>query len=318
MPLAPPTTPTPAAPVSGAPSAAGLAGPGVAPASTSASAGPGAAAAVPVSAARAERDAAATAASAGALRRLHRGSDPTQRARRIAAALNVGISDFGFYWVTAITVDGSIVVANSYGIGYIPANVLLPEQVHMATAEESIPVVERARWATYPILALQGWARHRDEHLRLVIATADQFQGFDPGVATSILQPDDMPDDGTMQGRTRLEVLAPGSAAKLAATRDEGLADLLPPAQAEINAAKDDLAVSWFEVSKPLMSTSTARAGVHLEAMSTYSVQAMELALSQAQAEPEFAAQRAAIADWVYWQHQHSILAEALESPVAT
>ncbi len=317
MPLAPPATPTPAAPVGGAPSAAGLAGPGVAPASTSAGAGPGAAAPVPVSAARAERDAIATAASAGALRRLHGGSDPSQRARRIAAALNVGISDFGFYWVTAITTEGSIVVANSYGIGYIPANVLLPEQVHMATAEESIPVVERARWATYPILALQGWARHRDEHLRLVIATADQLQGFDPGVATSILQPDDMPDDGTMQGRTRLEVLAPGSAAKLAATRDEGLADLLPAAQAEINAVKDDLAVSWFEVCKPLMSTSTARVGVHLEAMSTYSVEAMESALCKAQAEPEFAAKRAAIADWVYWQHQHSILADALESPVA-
>ncbi|MGB0971861.1 MAG: hypothetical protein ACPGVG_13010, partial [Mycobacterium sp.] len=256
-------------------------------------------------------------ASAGALRRLHGGSDPTQRARRIAAALNVGNSDFGFYWVTAITTEGSIIVANSYGIGYIPANVLLPEHVHMATAEESIPVLERARWATYPILALQGWARHRDEHLRLVIATAEQLQGFDPGVATSILQPDDMPDDGRMQGRTRLEVLAPDSAAKLAATSDDGLTELLPAAQAEISAPKDDLAVSWFEVSKPLMSATTARVGVHLEALSTYSAQAMESALYRAQVEPEFAAQRAAIADWVYWQHQHRILAEALESPAA-
>ncbi|MDY6999282.1 MAG: hypothetical protein SW019_22025, partial [Actinomycetota bacterium] len=53
---------------------------------------------MPVSAARAERDAIAAAATAGALRRQNRGGDPTQRARHIAAALNVGIFDFGFFW----------------------------------------------------------------------------------------------------------------------------------------------------------------------------------------------------------------------------
>lgn len=237
-------------------------------------------------------------------------------ARRIAAALNIGTADFGFYWVTAITTNGKIVVANSYGIGYIPANVLLPQQVQMATADESIPVAERAPWATYPILALQGWARHRDERLRLVIATEDQFQGFDPGVATIILQADDIPDGGAMQGRTRLEVLAPSAAAKLAATRDEALVDLLPPPQAELKPPEDDLAMSWFEVSKPLMSRATGRVRVHLEAMSTYSRQALDLALHRAHTGPEFPAQRAAIADWVYWQHQHSILREALNSPV--
>ncbi|MCB0949290.1 MAG: secretion protein EccK [Mycobacterium sp.] len=318
MPLGPPTTPSPAAPVNagaGATPSVGPAGPAVA----ATSAGASAAAAptpVPVSAARAERDAIATAASAGALRRQNRGNDPTQLARRIAAALNVGLFDFGFYWVTALTTEGSIVVANSYGIGYIPANVLLPEQVHMATAGESIPVGERARWATYPVLSLQGWARHHGERLRAVIATEDQFEGFDPGAAKIILHPDDIPEDGTMQGRTRLEVLAPKPAAKLAATRDERLTDLLPPAQSELNPPENDLAMSWFEVSKPLMSRSAGRVRAHLEAMSAYAEQAMGSALHKAQTQPEFRAQRAAIADWVYWQHQHSILAEALENPV--
>lgn len=312
MPLAPPTTPAPAAPAAGASSAVGSASPGVAAASTGASTASAAPAPVPVSAARAERDAIAAAASAGALRRQNRGNDPTQLARRVSAALNVGIVDFGFYWVTAITNEGRIVVANSYGIGYIPANVLLPEQILMATADESIPVVERARWATYPILALQGWARHHDERLRLVIATEDQFQGFDPGVPTIILQPDDIPDDGAMRGRTRLQVLAPGAAGKLAATRDEGLTDLLPPAHAEPQLPRDDLAMSWFEVSKPLMSRSTSRGRAHLEAMSVYAVHAMESALGRAQTEPAFEAQRAAIADWLYWQQQHSILTDAL------
>ena len=314
MPLGPPATPVPSAPVAGASTTVGPVGPGVPPTSTSAG-GAAASAPVPVSAARAERDAIATAASAGALRRKNRGNDPTQLARRIAAALNVGIVDFGFFWATAITNDGNIVVANSYGIGYIPANVLLPEQVRMATADESIPLVERAQWATYPILALQGWAQHHHDRLRLVIATAEQLQGFDPGVATSILQPDDIPGDGTMQGRTRLELLAPGPAAKLAATRDEGLADLLPPAQADLNPPKNELAMAWFEVSKPLMSNATGRTRVHLKALSAYSRLATESALYQAQTEPGFEAQRAAIADWVYWQHQHSILTEVLESP---
>ena len=314
MPLAAPTTPAPAAPAAGGPSAVGPTNPGPAAAPTSASAASATPAPVPVSAARAERDAIAAAAAAGALRRQNRGNDPTQLARRVSSALNVGIVDFGFFWVTAVTNDGSIVVANSYGIGYVPANVLLPEQVHMATADESIPVVERARWATYPILALQGWARHRDERLRLVIATEDQFQGFDPGVPAIILQPDDIPEDGTMRGRTRLQILAPGPAAQLAAMRDEGLADLLPPAHAEPTMPKDDLAMSWFEVSKPLMSRSTGRARAHLEAMSAYAVHATESALRQAQTEPAFQAQRAAIADWLYWQHQRTILTEALES----
>ncbi|BBX17922.1 secretion protein EccK [Mycolicibacterium duvalii] len=273
---------------------------------------------MPVSAARAEREAVASAATAGALRRQHRGKDPAQLARRIAAALNANIFDFGFYWVVGLTTDGTIVVANSYGIGYIPAGVHLPQGIQMATADESIPVVERACWATYPILAVQGWVQHHNQRLRVVIATEEQFQGFDPGVAKIVLQPEDMPIDGTMQGRTRLEVLASAAAATLSATKDDDLSKLLPPAQTDDTSPEDRSAALWFEVCKPLMSTSTARVEVHLAAMRTYCDHAMHLALHKAQTATDVAEQRAAIADWVYWQHESSIISEALEAAPVT
>ncbi|MEZ0342652.1 secretion protein EccK [Mycobacterium sp. pV006] len=322
--MGPPTTPSPPAPVgpggptAGAAPAAPPGGPGVAPASTSATSSTAGPAPVPVSAARAERDAVATAATAGALRRQHQGNDPTQLARRIAAALNVNIFDFGFFWVTGLTADGTIVVANSFGIGYIPANVQLPQGVQMATADDSIPSAERGRWATYPILALQGWAQHHNQKLRVVIATAEQFEGFDAGVAKIVLQPDDMPEDGTMQGRSRLEILAPGAAATLAATADDKLPQLLPVAPADASAPEDNSAVLWFEVCKPLMSTSTARGAAHLAAMRTYSDHAMKLALHKAQTATNAGEQRTAIADWVYWQHESSLIAEALETAPAS
>lgn len=85
-----------------------------------------------MSAARAERDLAQR-----AVRRS--GVDPMETARRIAAALNApgmtNVEDFKFFWVTGLTTDGKIVVANNYGIAYIPQQVHLPEQVHMASAD---------------------------------------------------------------------------------------------------------------------------------------------------------------------------------------
>ena len=107
------------------------------------------------------------------------------------------------------TADGSIVVANSYGLAYIPDGVELPPQVTLASADESIPPTERGKWATYPILAIQGWAQAHDQTLRAVIATKEQFANFDPGVPKVVLQRDDIPETGKMQGRSRLEVIAP-------------------------------------------------------------------------------------------------------------
>ncbi|MBS1693727.1 MAG: hypothetical protein JST91_16050 [Actinobacteria bacterium] len=309
MPLGPPPTPPPAAPV--APSGAGLAGPGAIPASTSGTVTPGPAP-VPVSSARSERDAIAAAATAGALRRQGNGNDPLTLARRIAAALNAGTADFGFFWVTGLTADGTILVANSYGIAYIPDGVLLPEQVRMVSADESIPLADRARWATYPILAVQGWAQHHDVQLRAVIATEDQFANFDPGAAKIVLQPDDIPADGTMQGRTRLDVIASAAATQLAAISDAGLQELLPPAPTDATPPTDETFTLWFEVAKPLMSTSTERGVAHLQAFIIYAGHAQELTLYHAHTATDAGVQRAAIADWVYWQHLAVLVSDAL------
>ncbi len=197
----------------------------VTPASPSSSSASGAAAApapVPVSTARAERDAILAASTPGGRRKAGDG-DPLQRARHIGAALNVGVMDFGFFWVTGVTADGTIVVANSYGLAYIPDGVHLPEHVKMATADESITPAERATWATYPILAVQAWCRHHDKQLRAVVATEEQFANFDPGVAKIVLTADDIPGDGTMNGRSRLEAIAPDAAQRLIAVADTGL-----------------------------------------------------------------------------------------------
>jgi hypothetical protein len=269
---------------------------------------------VPISAARAERDAILSASTAGAMRRKTNGNDPLQRARHIAAALNVGVMDFGFFWVTAVTVDGTIVVANSYGLAYIPSGVNLPEQVRMATADESVPLSERAKWATYPILAVQGWAQNHDMKLRAVVATEEQFANFDPGVAKIILTQEDIPDSGTMQGRSRLEVIAPGAAHQLAVVSDFGLNELLPPAPADIEPPSDETAMLWFEVAKPLMSTSPQRGAAHLEAFVTYATHAQELALYQAHIATDPATQRQAIADWVYWQHLAVLISDAIQA----
>lgn len=294
-------------------------GPGVAPASAAgATSAVGAPAPVPVSAARAERDAIATAATAGALRRQSAGSDPLQLARRIAAALNAEPNiDFGFFWVTALTQDGQIVVANSYGLGYIPDGVNLPEQVRMASADESIPLGERAKWATYPILAVQGWAQHHNLRLRAVVATEDQFKNFDPGTAKVTLRSDDIPDSGKMQGRNRLAVIAPDAASQLASVSATALSELLPPAPSDTNPPPDETSNLWFEVMKPMMSTNPERGIAHLEAFVKYADHAQEQALYRAHTAPDAAAQRGAIADWVYWQHLSVLTSDALAGSAA-
>jgi hypothetical protein len=280
----------------------------------------GAPAPVPVSAARAERDAIAAAATAGALRRQSSGgsNDPLQLARRIGAALNAEPNiDFGFFWVTALTQDGQIVVANSYGLGYIPEGVNLPDQVRMASADESIPVGDRAKWATYPILAVQGWAQHHNVRLRAVVATEDQFKNFDPGTAKVTLQSEDIPESGKMQGRNRLAVIAPDAASRLAAVSPTGLSELLPPAPSDTNPPEDDTANLWFEVMKPMMSTNPDRGVAHLEAFVNYADHAQDQALYRAHTAADAAAQRAAIADWVYWQHLSVLISDALAGSAA-
>ncbi len=273
-----------------------------------------AAAPIPVSAARAERDAIAAAIAPEAAKRS--GVDPLAVARRVAAALNApdspGSDEFGFFWVTAVSADGAIVVANSYGLAYIPDGVQLPEPVQLATADAEIPAVDRARWATHPAMAVQGWAAHHNRTLRAVIATAEQFGSSDPGAAKVVLEPEDIPATGAMTGRSRLDVVDPDAAARLAETSDAGLLGLLPPAPAGSGALSDRLGeLSWAMV-RPLTTSAEGRESVHLNAFRPYAALLRDIALTEAHTTAESDARRSAVADWLYWRHLGELLDTAL------
>lgn len=303
MPLGPPPTPAPAAPVA----SSGAVGPAV-PTAAAAGAGSGAVAAapVPVSAKRAERDAVA-----GLLRRAS-GSDPLEAARRIGAALNVGVTDPRFFWMTGLTTEGSILVANNYGVGYIPDGVSLPDQVTFVSADESIPAQERGKWATYPVMALHGWVQAHGASLRAVIATEEQFKGTDPGAAVVVLEPDDLPADGRMEGRSRLAVIAPDVAAKLEKMRDQALPELLPPAPVDPQPPENRRTKLLMEVFRPLLSSDPGRAPVQLQAMIVFTNHMQELSLHRAHTATDVVEQRAAIGDWIYWQHLAVLTSDAV------
>jgi hypothetical protein len=260
--------------------------------------------AIPVSDARAERDAIADATRRGDADRL-------TLARRIAAALNAPDNsdprDMRFFWVTAITIEGAIVVANNYALAYIPEKVQLADQVHMATSDEAIPAAERARWATYPVTAVQGWAGHRNTKLRAVIATEEQFGASDPGAAKIVLQPDDIPKSGAMTGRSRLQVVNPEAANRLAKTPDPRLGSLLPPPPASAGPRVDQRPMRWLEAMRPLGSKAAGREVAHLHAFHTYAAHAHEVLLIEAHA-AEPAVKRSAIAEWLYWKHVTELL----------
>lgn len=286
---------------------------------------------IPVSAARAERDAIAAATAADAARR--QGADRLQWARRIAAALNVpvddGMEEIGFFWVTGLTVDGAIVVANSYGLAYIPDGVQLPEEVFMASADETIPVAERARWATYPVLAVQAWAAHHGAKLRAVIATQEQLSGTDAGAPKVLLEADDIPDSGTMVGRSRLEVVDPKVAERLADMPDAALTASLPPPPEDVGppAVKvptagdagppaDQRPILWSRMVRPLVSSASGRGVAHVRAFHTYAAYAQRIILKEAHAAVDPVAQRQAVADWLYWKHLTGLLDAALANAV--
>lgn len=336
MPLGPAPTPPPAAPVNapgtGAPGSGGPGGPGGP--GTPAVGGPGVHAAsvtgvpggagelapgpVPVSAARAERDAIAAAATAGAMRRKNAGGDALMRARRIAAALNAPdmISEMltaaQFLWITAVTVDGTILVANNYGLAFVPDGVHLPEGVQLVTADVAIPAAERAQWATYPTAALLGWAAHHETRLRAVIATPEQLAGLDPGAPKIELEPDDIPSSGKMTGRSRLEVVSPGEAQRLVATSDLALLERVPPATVDSKQPEDQTGRLWFEAFTPLTRSNPGRPKEHLTAFVDCVRHAAEHAQYQAHTAVHAQAQRAAVADWMYWNYLSTVLADAL------
>lgn len=266
---------------------------------------------VPVSAARAERDAAQNAAKRS-------GSDPLTAARRIAAALNapdmVNADDALFHWITAVTQDGRIVVANNYAMAYIPEQVRLPEHVVMASADESIPPGERGRWATYPVVALQSWAQHHDVKLRALIGFEHQFTS-DAGVHRELLTPEDIPASGKMAGRDRLQVIAPEISGRLARISDVDLVQVLPPAPVDATPPDEgQLWTAWEKVWERVLSRSATRGEPQLRAFCAYASCAQERALYEAHTAVEVQAQRRAVDGFIYWQHVGQLTADALEN----
>lgn len=304
MPLGPPPTAPPAAPVAPPPAA-----PPPATAPPGSVAGGAQVAPIPVSAARAERDAAQNAAKRS-------GSDPLEVARRIAAALNapgmVNSADYKFFWITGLTADGKIVVANNYGLAYIPEQVHLPDQVNMASADESIAPAERASWVNEPIVAVQRWAQHHDTELRAVIATEAQLQNSDAGVHHEVLSPEDIPASGKMAGRDRLQVIAPQVSSQLARISDVDLVKVLPPAPTDVNPPEDRRTELWDKVWKPLASRASNRGERHLRAFVDYSAHAQEQAVYAAHTAAESEDQRRAVHDFIYWQHVGQLIADAI------
>ena len=226
----------------------------------------------------------AAAATAGAARRQKNGgNDALTLARRVGAALNVGVMDFGFYWVTGLCADGTIVVANSYGLGYIPEAVNLPAQIQMATADESIPS-ERARQVGHlsgsggsglgPGAQSEAARDHR--HRGTVRATSTQAP------PRSYSNPTTSPRAARWRGAVDSRSSPPRRRARLASVSDSGLMELLPPAPADTQPPTDELTMLWFDLCKPLMSTMPDRGVAHLEAFVTYAEHAQELALYRA------------------------------------
>lgn len=296
-------------------------GPGVAPASTNNNQ-QAAAAPIPVTAARAERDAMANAVAANSLRTNAgaNGGVIGQLARRIAAALHappsVPAAAFEFVWAVGLTTDDDIVVANPYGIGYIPDGVSLPEQAILVSADDAIPARERGTWVGLPYLALQGWAHFHGKSLKMIFGTETELKGFDVGAAKDVLQPDDIPENGTMQGRGRLQVISAAAAAALDGVSDIELASVLPPRPVQDVVPDEESAQKlWMEMLKPLMRTIGSNAGgEHLKRFIEYAVYRQQAALYRAYTAPYVVAQREAISEWIYWQHVTVIIADALNS----
>jgi hypothetical protein len=127
-----------------------------------------------------------------------------------------------------------------------------------------------------------------------------------------ILGPDDIPENGQMQGRSRLEVIAPHAAAQLAKVTDAALPDLLPVAPTDVVAPEDKTFEKWFNVMKPMMSQADERGQIHLKAFIDYANYAQEKALYEAHTAADPVKLRAAIADWIYWQHIGVLNSDAL------
>ncbi|MCX8557822.1 secretion protein EccK [Mycolicibacterium mucogenicum] len=275
-----------------------------------------AAAPIPVTAARAERDAMAAAARAGLVRKSA-GDAEVQFAERISAALHAPPSipamAWNFVWAVGVTATGEIIAANSYGVSFIPDGMCLPPQVTFVSADESIPAGQRGRWVREPFVALQAWCAFQEKTLKVVIGTEQEVKPFEGSLQTKPIAAEDIPKDGLMKGRSRLEVIAPDAAAKLAEWPDAQLHEALPPQPVQL--IPPDPAVigkAWMESIRPLMQTTgEAYRLTHLQKLTDYARLQESAALYRAYTAPYAADLRAAITDWVWWQQFSTVQGDA-------
>lgn len=230
----------------------------------------------------------------------------------------VNEADAQFFWITAVTVDGKIVVANNYGLAYIPEQVRLPDQVTMVSADEAISPAERASWVTHPIAAVQRWAQYHETALRAVIATEEQFKNSDAGVHHALLTPEDIPSSGKMMGRDRLQVIAPQASLQLTQISDADLVTVLPPASADTTPPEDRRTALWYKVWESLLSSSSKRYERHLRAFVEYAAHAQEQAIYAAHTAAQSGDQRRAVGEFVYWQHVGQLIADAIAEQETT
>lgn len=109
-----------------------------------------------------------------------------------------------------------------------------------------------------------------------------------------------------------MAVIAPDVAAKLETMSDQALPELLPPAPVDPEPPENRRTKLLMEVFRPLLSSDPGRAPVQLQAMIVYATHLQELALHRAHTATDVMGQRAAISDWIYWQHLAVLTSDAV------
>jgi hypothetical protein len=260
----------------------------------------------------------ASAAAAGALKRKRSGHDPVSLGVRVAAALNAEDRpdrwQYNFHWATAVTSEGQILVANSYGLGYLPEGQNLPEQVRFVSLDPAVPLAQRVTWSSYPWRALLGWAQHHQTELRTTIGTAEQLAAVDLGCHKTILEPDDIPPSSSMPGNDRLAIIAPAAASRLSRIPDTALIAMLPVATADTAPPVDRRIELWSEVIMAIMTQASDRHLVQMEALLEYACHCEQLAIYEGHNAANTTAQRGAVNNGLYWHHLAVFLTEALDT----
>jgi hypothetical protein len=127
-----------------------------------------------------------------------------------------------------------------------------------------------------------------------------------------VLKPDEIPDSGAMEGRSRLQVVDPEAAQRLTAATHLELPELLPaediPAQGDRPAAATPRART-AERRRSDAGRDFMRYWARVDANHRRT-------LRQAREAPDSAIQRAQIAEWMYWSHLTELVDALREAPV--